>query len=168
MPLYFAYGSNMDQRAMLSRCPHSRPFGPARLMRHRFFVMEEGYASVMRDPRRVVWGLVWDLALADVPAVDRYESLSTGLYAKSLQSVLTAQGPRRAMVYLGRSAKPGAPRTGYMESVLEAAERAELPAEYRRELETWLPQPRPNAEPAERPAVRPLFAAPSGIRRAAR
>ena len=50
MPLYFAYGSNMDRTAMLARCPHSRPVGPARLMRHRFFVMDEGYASVLRDP----------------------------------------------------------------------------------------------------------------------
>jgi hypothetical protein len=137
-------------------------------MRHRFHVMDQGYASVVRDPRRVVWGMVWDLALADVAALDRYESLSTGLYTKSVQPVLTSQGPRRAMLYLGRSAKPGLPKAGYMESVLEAAEHAGLPAEYRRELETWLPHPRPTAEPVERPAVRPIFSAPPSIRRAAR
>jgi AIG2-like family len=123
---------------------------------------------VMRDPSRVVWGVAWDLALADVPALDRYESLSTGLYAKAVQPVLTAKGPRRAIVYLGRSAKPGLPKAGYMESVLDAAERAGLPAEYRRELEMWLPHSRPAKEPVERPAVRPIFAAPAGIRRAAR
>ena len=66
MPLYFAYGSNMERAAMQKRCPHSRPLGPARLVRHRFFVCADGYASVARDPRRVVWGLLWDLALADV------------------------------------------------------------------------------------------------------
>jgi hypothetical protein len=168
MPLYFAYGSNMDQAAMLARCPHSRAVGPARLMRHRFFVMEEGYASVLRDPRRVVWGLLWDLALADVPALDRYESLSTGLYSKAFQPVLTVHGPRRAMTYLGRSAKPGLPKAGYMEGVVDAAEAAGLPADYRREIETWLPNARPGAEAEQRPAVRPIFSAPASVRRSAR
>ena len=60
MPLYFAYGSNMDVAAMASRCPHSRPVGPARLMRHRFLVTSDGYASVQRDPAATVWGLLWD------------------------------------------------------------------------------------------------------------
>ena len=168
MPLYFAYGSNMDRAAMLARCPHSKPVGPARLMRHRFLVMDEGYASLVRDPRRVVWGLLWDLALADVPALDRYESLHTGLYTKALQPVLTAQGPRRAMTYLGRSAKPGAPKAGYMESVVHAAEDAGLPADYRRELEAWLPNARPSPEAEHRPAVRPIFSAPASVRRTAR
>src|SRR4051794_26789781 len=168
MPLYFAYGSNMDRDSMLARCPHSKPVGPARLMRHRFIVMDEGYASVVRDPRRLVWGMVWDLALADVPALDRYESLSTGLYTKAMQPVLTGQGPRRAMIYLGRSARQGAPKQGYMEGVVDAAERADLPDAYVRELATWLPNPRPSSEPAERPAVRPIFSAPSSVRRAAR
>jgi gamma-glutamylcyclotransferase (GGCT)/AIG2-like uncharacterized protein YtfP len=121
MPLYFAYGSNMDQTAMLQRCPASKPVGVGRLMRHRFIIFDEGYASVVRDPQRAVWGMVWDLALADVPALDRYESLSTGLYTKVVQPVVTKQGPRRAVVYLGRSASPGTPLPGYMEGVVEAA-----------------------------------------------
>jgi hypothetical protein len=168
MPLYFAYGSNMDRAAMLARCPHSKAVGPARLMRHRFFIMSDGYASVIRDPRRVVWGVLWDLALADVSALDRYESLSTSLYTKAIQPVLTSQGPRRAVLYLGRSANPGAPTTSYREGVLDAAAEAGLPADYRRELEIWLPNARPSVEPEQRPAVRPIFSAPAGIRRVAK
>ena len=56
MPLYFAYGSNMDRAAMALRCPASKPLGLARLMRHRFFIMASGYASVARDPTRCVRG----------------------------------------------------------------------------------------------------------------
>lgn len=168
MPLYFAYGSNMNRAAMLARCPHSRALGPARLMRHRFLVMSDGYASVQRDPRRVVWGLLWDLALADVPALDRYESLSTGLYTKSMQPVVAHRGPRRAMIYVARSMLPGAPKSGYMEEVVDAAGLAGLPKEYLRELEAWLPNPRPSAGPVEPPAVRPIFSAPASVRRSAR
>ncbi len=162
MPLYFAYGSNMDQAAMLQRCPASKPMGIARLMRHRFIIFDGGYASVVRDPQRVVWGMVWELALADIPALDRYESLSTGLYTKVVQPVVTDKGPRRAIVYIGRSAKPGTPKPGYMEGVIEAAAHAGLPEDYIQSLGVWLPKTQSSTAPApQQPKVRPLFAAPS-------
>ena len=169
MPLYFAYGSNMDRAAMLGRCPASKPVGIGRLMRHRFMIFDEGYATVVRDPQRAVWGMVWDLALADVRALDRYESLSTGLYAKVVQPVLTAQGPRRAIVYVGRSAKPGTPLFGYMEGIVEAAQHAGLPEDYIRSLSVWLPKTRgPESAPQEPKKVRPLWGAPSGTIRKSR
>ncbi|WP_406853886.1 gamma-glutamylcyclotransferase family protein [Alsobacter sp. KACC 23698] len=152
MPLYFAYGSNMDRAAMAQRCPGSRPVGLARLPRHRFLITVDGYASVARDPRRTVHGMLWDLALSDVPALDRYESLHTGLYAKISQPVVTQGGARRALVYVGRSARPGKPKPGYMEGVLAAARDAGLPAEYLYELE--------HGEPAPRRPGTPLFKAP--------
>ncbi|NIX77796.1 gamma-glutamylcyclotransferase [Microvirga terricola] len=168
MPLYFAYGSNMDKAAMAKRCPASKPVGLARLMRHRFIIFEGGYASVMRDLQRAVWGMVWDLALGDVPALDRYESLSTGLYTKVVQPVVTEQGPRRAIVYIGRSAKPGPPKPGYMEGVVAAAEEAGLPKDYVQGLRGFLPQAKQAAlsslPPAE-PKVRPRFGAPSVSRK---
>ncbi len=168
MPLYFAYGSNMDRNAMLQRCPASKPVGIGRLMRHRFIVFDEGYASVARDPQRAVWGMVWDLALADVPALDRYESLSTGLYTKAIQPVVTGQGPRRAIVYVGRSARPGLPKPGYMEGVIEAATHAGLPEDYVRSLGAWLPQSQASAPPPRQPRVRPLWSAPAGTIRKSR
>lgn len=162
MPLYFAYGSNMDVEAMRRRAPASRPLGLARLPRHRFIIMAEGYASVTRDPRRTVWGMIWDLALADVPALDRYESLHTGLYTKAVQPVLTEGGSKRAIVYLGRSTQPGVPRPGYMEEVIAAARAAELPSAYLAELAAWLPRaPKPAAAPPPVvPGVRPTAASP--------
>lgn len=156
MPLYFAYGSNMDRAAMAQRCPASRPVGLARLPRHRLVIMREGYASVLRDPRREVWGMLWDLALADVPALDRYEGVAGGLYAKVQQSVLSAAGARRALVYVGRNAGPGIPRPGYMEAVLDAARGAALPEPYLRELERLSPR-------VQKPdAIQPRPATPRG------
>jgi hypothetical protein len=166
MPLCFAYGSNMDLAAMGDRCPASRSLGVARLPRHRFRIAAEGYASVARDPRRTVYGLLWDIALADMPVLDRYEEVATGLYGKIVQSVLTERGPRRALVYVARRGGAGRPRPGYMEGVLAAAEVAGLPASYRRELAAWLPKDRSNAEsgPARDAKVRPLFRAPTLVR----
>ncbi|MGP9821637.1 gamma-glutamylcyclotransferase family protein [Salinarimonas sp. NSM] len=127
MPLYFAYGSNMDRTQMAARCPASRPIGTARLMRHRVVIMREGWASVARAPHGAVWGVLWDLALRDVPALDRWESLHTGLYTKLVQPVLTEKGARRAIVYVGRASEGGTPQPGYLESVVAAAEAAGLP-----------------------------------------
>ena len=88
MPFYFAYGSNMDSAAMAKRCPKARVMGLARLPRHRFFIMSEGYASVRRDPRRSVLGVLWDVPLSGMPALDLYESLQSGLSSKISQPVI--------------------------------------------------------------------------------
>jgi hypothetical protein len=130
MPLYFAYGSNMDRAAMAKRCPASKPLGLGRLPRHRFLINTDGYATIVRDPRESVHGLLWDLALRDVAALDRYEGLSEGLYVKISQSVITNAGPKRALVYVGRSAEPGKARPGYLEGVIAAAKVAGLPEAY--------------------------------------
>ena len=129
MPLYFAYGSNMDAAAMARRCPRSKPLGLARLERHRLAIMREGFLTAVRAPRGSVHGLLWDLALADVSALDRYEGLPRGLYAKVVQPVVAAGGPKRALVYVGANAGPGAPRPDYMAAVVAAARAAGLPAE---------------------------------------
>lgn len=167
MPLYFAYGSNMDLAAMRSRCPASRPVGIARLPRHRLVIVREGYASVVRDPRRTVFGLLWDLALADVPALDRYEAVASRLYVKTSQPVLTDRGPKRALIYVATGAAGGPARPGYVEAVIAAAEAAGLPAAYLKELAALLPPGAGRAAVASEPAetaptvkVRPRWASP--------
>ncbi|KST57415.1 gamma-glutamyl cyclotransferase [Methylobacterium sp. GXS13] len=137
MPLYFAYGANMDATAMALRCPVSRLIGCGRLPGYRFIIMREGYASVVRDSARVVHGVLWELALDDIPALDRYEGVAGGLYAKATLPVTTASGVKRALIYLGRSTASGRPRPGYLEAVMAAAQAAQLPPAYIRELGRW-------------------------------
>ncbi len=161
MPLYFAYGSNMDRAAMAARCPASKALGSARLARHRFIVTSDGYASVVRDPRRTVWGLLWDIAFADMPALDRYESVASGLYVKLSQPVIAAAAARRALIYVARSQAAGQPRPGYMEGVLAAARDAGLPDDYLREIAALSPQGAARQEaPPAKPPVRPLWSSP--------
>ena len=133
---YFAYGANMDKRAMLALCPASRPLGLARLAKHRIFVMEEGYASIRSDPRAFVHGLLYELAFSDVAALDRYEEISRGLYRKIMQPVLrTAGAPVRAMIYVGRNQSEATPKPDYWQAILTAAKDLELPRLYISALE---------------------------------
>lgn len=139
--LYFAYGSNMDLDAMRLRCPRSRRLGLARLMRHRFYLMgRTGYASVRRDPRSLVEGVLFDLAFADVPALDRYEDVAHGLYTKAHQPVVLADGgSRRALIYFGSDgSEGGVPPKDYMEGVVAAARSAALRPPYVAGLEVHL------------------------------
>ena len=126
MPLYFAYGSNMNAEAMARRCPRSKAVGLARLARHRLAVMREGWLTVMRDSRASAHGVLWDLALSDVRALDRYEG---PLYAKIVQPVIAESGPKRALVYVGANAGPGASRPEYLAEILAAAHAWPLPGE---------------------------------------
>ena len=87
MPLYFAYGANMSVEAMRERCPGGRPLGVAQLMRHRLAVMREGWLTAVRDSNGCVHGVLWELALSDIGALDRYEGVGEGSYVKRTQPV---------------------------------------------------------------------------------
>lgn len=129
MPLYFAYGSNINVEAMARRCPRSKARSLARLERHRLAVMCEGWLTAVCDPSSAVHGVLWDLALSDVAALDRYEGLPHGLYAKLMQPVVAERGPKQAIVYFGANGGPGDARPAYIAEVLAAARSWPLPGE---------------------------------------
>ena len=141
MPLYFAYGLNMEIAGMAKRCPGSKPLGLARLPRHRFIVTSDGYASVIRDPREAVHGVLWDCALGDIRALDKFEDIASGLYVKISQPVIVEGGAKRALVYVGRSGTLGKPRPGYMETVIASAKHWALPETYVTGLNRFLTKP---------------------------
>ena len=114
---------------MAHRCPRSKALGLARLERHRLAVMREGWLTAVREPRSAVHGVLWDLALSDIAALDRYEGLSQGLYAKLTQPVIAERGPKQAIVYFGANAGPGAVRPDYIAEVRAAARSWPLPGE---------------------------------------
>ncbi len=141
MPLYFAYGLNMDIAGMAKRCPGSKPLGLARLPRHRFIVTSDGYASAIRDPRETVHGVLWDCSLSDIRALDKFEDIASGLYVKISQPVIVEGGAKRALVYVGRSGTLGKPRPGYMETVIASAKHWALPEAYVTGLNRFLTKP---------------------------
>jgi hypothetical protein len=129
VPLYFSYGSNMNVEAMARRCPRSKALGLARLERHGLAVMREGWLTAVRNPSSAVHGVLWNLALSDISALDRHESLSQGLYVKLTQAIIAERGPKQAIVYFGANAGPGVLRPVYIADILAAARSWRLPAE---------------------------------------
>lgn len=141
MPLYFAYGLNMDRAGMAQRCPNSRPLGLARLPRHRFIVSKDGYATVVRDARETVHGVLWDCSLGDIRVLDKFEDIASGLYVKISQPVIVPGGAKRALVYVGRSGEVGRAKPGYLEQVVAAAKEWPLPEAYVSAMTRFLNRP---------------------------
>jgi gamma-glutamylcyclotransferase (GGCT)/AIG2-like uncharacterized protein YtfP len=154
MPLYFAYGSNMDRDAMQGRCPKAKPLGRASLMRHRFFIMESGFASVKRDAQGAVHGVLYDLPFADMHALDRYENVGR-LYQKITQPVVRdSAAPMRALLYVGASAQEGTPAPAYLDAIIAAARSWELPEPYIASLSLLGGSAPVSSGPSERRAIR--------------
>ncbi|HZP71631.1 MAG TPA: gamma-glutamylcyclotransferase family protein [Pseudolabrys sp.] len=135
MTLYFAYGSNMNRRAMRRRCPDARALGPAVLEGHRFFIGLEGWGSVAPSAGGIVHGVLWRLTPRDIAALHAYELVHRGLYEVRFLTVRAGSRRVRAMIYLLRRRGPGKPRPGYMETIAAAARGWNLPDCYIRSLE---------------------------------
>ncbi|MEO9222081.1 MAG: gamma-glutamylcyclotransferase family protein, partial [Mycobacteriaceae bacterium] len=71
MPIYAAYGSNMDPEQMLQRAPHSPTAGTGWLMDWRLtFAGEDlgwegALATVVEDPGSQVFVVLYDMSLQD-------------------------------------------------------------------------------------------------------
>ena len=119
--LYFGYGMNTNPYGMAQRCPKAISLGYARLLEHKFRFA--GPADVTKHPGSIVHGVLWDVSLADMRTLDVYEEIGRGLYAKTIQPVLKAEGgSARAIVYMGRGGviEPSGPTAEFFETGKDA------------------------------------------------
>ncbi len=130
---YFAYGSNLCAAQMAARCPGAREDGVVELAGWRFVINGRGVATLAPEPGARVFGLVWRLTPACEAALDRHEGVAKGAYRKAELEA----GGAPALVYLAADTAPGAPRQGYPERILRAAEACGLDDAYRAELARW-------------------------------
>ncbi len=138
MPLYFAYGSNMHREQMSQRCPGAQALGLAKLRNWRFIITSDGVASILHQPGKIVHGVLWELTLAHVRVLDRYEGVARGWYEKVHLPVQRQGGGARALIYVGTNKKEGRPIPQYhSDIVLPAARDWSLPLNYLTELEAW-------------------------------
>jgi len=132
MPLTFAYGSNMCVADMAARCRGARILGVARLPKFRFALLPDGFATLVRDPAAMTYGVLWELSFGALAALDRYECVAQGGYEKLVLPVIREQGGAvRALVYIGRAdAKIGRAPSDYMENIVAAAVAQKIPREH--------------------------------------
>ncbi len=136
MPLYAAYGSNMDPQRMMERCPHSplRTTGWLLGWRLTFGGEDLGWdgalATIVEDPLEQVFVAVYDITEEYEAALDSWESADTGLYRKTRVRVTTLLGEQLAWTYVLDAYEGGLPSASYVGILAEAAEAADAPADY--------------------------------------
>lgn len=131
--LYFAYGSNLDERQMQHRCAGARSLEVAVL--HGYTLSFDGDSRTWRGPVASldaqsggrVHGLLYSLEAADLRALDRFEGYPTS-YTRVEVEVLGARGAtRRALTYMRPPAREqfprGAPPLPYLELLQRAYQR---------------------------------------------
>lgn len=136
MPLYAAYGSNLDPARMSERCPHSPLQSTGWLVGWRltFGGEEHGWdgalATIVQDPFEQVFVAVYDVTDDDVAALDSWESADSGLYRKTMVRVATMHGEQVAWAYVLDAYEGGLPSASYLGVLADAAESADAPADY--------------------------------------
>jgi len=139
---YFAYGSNVDVAQMDHRCPGAVPVGVHKLPNHRFIINSRGVSTVVSVPdgSKNVYGVLWSITKPHEDTLDEREGVEYGTYRKEWLLVeMQGADPVSALIYVAADDIVGAPRAGYMEKIVAAAELHGLPPEYIEELKTWLP-----------------------------
>ena len=128
---YLAYGSNIDCQQMAIRCPNSKLVGKATLTGYRFIINEQGVASIIAEEGSKVEGLIRDLSPTDLKRLDRYEGLQVQLYEKCLVQISLENGNVvSAFAYVATNANRGTPRPGYLERIVENAEKHSFHSAY--------------------------------------
>jgi hypothetical protein len=136
VPLYAAFGSNMDPRRMLERCPHSplRSTGWLVGWRLTFGGEEHGWdgalATIVEDPIEQVFVALYDVTEEDEGRLDVLEQADTGLYRKTRVRVSTLLGEQLAWTYVLDAYEGGLPSAGTLGILADAAEAADAPTDY--------------------------------------
>lgn len=136
MPLYAAYGANLDSRRMGRVAPHSPPCGTGWLNGWRLtFGGEElswqgSLATVVEAADSQVYVALYDLTSADETALDEWEGTGLGAYRKLRVRVHTLDGERAAWAYVVDGYEGGLPTASYLGGIANAAEQAGAPDDY--------------------------------------
>ena len=138
---YFAYGSNMHTLRLRERTPSAVAEGVGyisgfRLAFDKISIDGSGKCNVVstRDSNDRVYGVLFDIAMAETEALDKAEGLGTG-YVKSTVTVITEAAEWSATTYIADRTNPLLrPYTWYMKFVICGGVEHGLPESYVEQL----------------------------------
>jgi len=136
VPLYAAYGSNMDPAQMMERAPHSPMAGTGWLVGWRLTFGGEdlgwdgALSTIVEDPLEQVFVAVYDVTREDEGDLDGWEAADSGLYRKTKVRVSTLTGELLVWTYVLDAYEGGLPSASYLGVLADAAEAADAPADY--------------------------------------
>jgi len=103
---YFAYGSNLNRKQMLERCPDSKPRFLATLHNYKLVFVgwsrqwRGGVASIKSFRGERVLGVIYEISERDLRRLDKYEGYP-GSYSRLKVTVFNEDGePIEAITYI--------------------------------------------------------------------
>ncbi|GLZ76560.1 gamma-glutamylcyclotransferase [Actinorhabdospora filicis] len=136
MPLYAAYGSNLDPGRMRATCPHSPQVDTGWLegWRLTFAGAELGWegslATIVESPGDRVFVALYDVDTVDAATLDELEGATGGVYRRLHAQVATLNGDASAWMYVFNGYEGGLPSSWYLAELAAAAEKAGAPEDY--------------------------------------
>ncbi len=136
VPLYAAYGSNMDPTQMNGRAPHSPMAGTGWLVGWRLTFggedlnWEGALATVVEDSDSQVFVVLYDVTHEDEKQLDQWEGGELGLHRKLRLRIHTLEGSALAWLYVLDAYEGGLPSARYLGVLADAAEAAGAPEDY--------------------------------------
>lgn len=128
LPLYFAYGSNMDVAQMRRRVPGSRLLGAASLKGHEFVF--SGYsqtwggsvANVKKRAGKSVFGVVYELPPDGIAKLDRFEGYPTSYQRKRVTVSMRDVAAKHVcqLYYKQKTRAEAPPSPAYVQTILAA------------------------------------------------
>lgn len=151
----FTYGSNMHTARLRARVASAVPVALAVIARRRFAFHKRGLdgsgkadAFFTGDADDRVWGMLFEIAEADKPVLDQFESVGVG-YDDLTAQVEIADGTRtEAVIYVARAEMidPALqPFDWYRKFVLHGGREHGLPADYLADVARFAAVPDPDA-----------------------
>ena len=125
---YIAYGSNLNIRQMLTRCPSAKIVGTSEIPDYRLLFkgsMTGAYLTIEQEKGFSVPVAAWSVTEEDERALDRYEGFPRFYYKAEMtlpiRGILSGKERiRRVFVYIMHESRPfGIPCSYYMETCKE-------------------------------------------------
>jgi len=136
VPLYAAYGSNMDPAQMLCRCPHSPEAGTGWIhgWRLTFGGEELGWEgalpTIVPAEDQHVFVALYDVSAEDQRLLDAWEGADTDMYMTMRVRVLTLTEDVLAWTYVLDAFEGGLPSARTIGLIADAAQVAGAPDDY--------------------------------------
>lgn len=88
MRYYIAYGSNLNKRQMMARCPHARAVGTSEIKDYRLLFKGSrsgAYLTIEKEKGRSVPVGIWEVDESDERNLDRYEGFPVFYYKENMR-----------------------------------------------------------------------------------
>ncbi len=128
---YLAYGSNLNIRQMIRRCPNARPVGTAVIENHILYFRGSKTGSYLTIEPKIgskIPVAVWEVNTADEKALDRYEGFPEFYYKQDfilpVMNFYTKKTEmKKCFAYIMSDSRPiGIPTDYYLHTCLEGYE----------------------------------------------